>query len=39
MLNQVQHDGIILPLIFKKTSVGKHTKRKKTLDKKFFFLL
>ena len=37
MMNQVQHDDYFLPLIFKKSSVGKYENRKKTLDKKFFF--
>jgi len=39
MLKQVQHDGYFLPLIFKKSSVGKHKIFKKTLDKKFFFFV
>jgi len=37
MMNQVQHDDYFLPLIFKKSSVGKYKNCKKTLDKKFFF--
>jgi len=39
MLNQVQHDGFLYPLILKKSSVGKSKIFKKTLDKKFFFFL
>ena len=38
MLNQVQHDGFLYPLILKKSSVGKHKNRKKHLTKSFFFL-
>ena len=39
MLNQVQHDGFFYPLILKKSSVEKSKFFKKTLDKKFFFLV
>jgi len=39
MLKQVQHDDTFLPLIFKKSSVGKHKRRKKTPNKKFFCLV
>jgi len=35
--NKVETKPKFLPLIFKKSSVGKHKNRKKTLDKKFFF--